>query len=169
MKYWFPLFLMAGAAVAGAPGRVEAVRGGIAVPAEAVQVLEPLIVRLLESCSVDSTTFEDQPAAWTSIPRGGSYVRVQWPEPREIRMGDGKSLRVDEILVALPEGASPRHLHVRSGQQLRSFTKYRPEMLLAIGLEPVLGLADEEPYAELARMDWLAAKAQALRNASPRP
>jgi hypothetical protein len=84
-------------------------------------------------------------------------------------MGDGKSLRVDGIMVALPEGASPRHLHVRSGQQLRSFTKYRPEMLLAIGLEPVLGLADKEPYAQLARMDWLAAKAQALRNASPRP
>jgi hypothetical protein len=154
---------------AGASGRVEAVRGGLALPAGAVQALEPLVVRLLESCSVDSTTFEDQPAAWNDIPRGGSYLRVVWPEPRGIMAPDGELLRIDAVLVAIPEGGSPRHLYVKSGGQLRSFTKYRPEVLLAIGLEPVLGLADKEPYAHLARIEWLAEKAQALRNAKPEP
>jgi hypothetical protein len=169
MKWWFPLVLGVAAAVAGAAGRVEAVRDGVALPAAEVQVLEPLIVRLLESCHVDSTTFASQPLAWTEIPKSGWYIRVRWPQALEIQTHGAGTVRVDEILIALPKGAPPGHLQVKSGDQLRSFTKYAPEVMLAIAQEPVLGLSDLHPYANWAGIDWLARKAQALRDARPEP
>jgi hypothetical protein len=70
--------------------------------------------------------------------------------PRSIRTRAGP-VWATEILIVLRPEALPGHVYTAVAGELRSFTKYRPDALLAVGSEPLLQLAGARPYRQLAR------------------
>ena len=105
------------------------------------------VLKLFESCSVDSTSYAVNANTWRDALRADSFVYMRLEKPVAFRIGGP----VDEVLVPLAPGY-PRHLFAKSGANVCAFTKYAPQALGRIALEPALGLSSTEPYASLAKL-----------------
>ena len=106
-------------------------------------------IRLLSSCSVDSTSYAASPSAWDAALNARSLVHIKFATPHSLELV-GEPVAIDEILIPLPEGKWPAHLFLRSGGVTRAFTKYRPGPLKGLVWAPPLALSAESPYSQLA-------------------
>ena len=127
---------------------IRVVRLGSVVTATQIADLVSQATRLLSSCSVDSTSYAVTPSSWDVAFGARSSVHIRFATPQQLEL-DHKPIKVDEILIPLPEGTWPAHLFVRSGGVTYAFTKYRPEPLKGLVWDPPLALADEPPYSQL--------------------
>lgn len=89
------------------------------------------LISLLESCSVNSTSYARTQALWDGTLAAPSFIHVRFTVPRELRImaaagRDDDSLGVRQILLALPSGKLPDHVLVKTGAGTLAFTKYSP-------------------------------------------
>lgn len=151
MKPWLALLLsLAGAVALAAPDRFHIVRDGVRLNASPGPAFESDVVSLLQSCSVESTEYAVKPGTLSELRASKWLVRVNLVTPHSIKTSAGV-IWASEILVVLRPEALPGHVYTAVAGELRSFTKYRPDALLAVGSEPLLQLAGARPYKELAR------------------
>jgi hypothetical protein len=151
MKPWLPLLLTLAAAVAfAAPDRIEIKRDGVRMNGSPGPAFESDVVSLLESCDVESTKYAVKSSTLSELLASRWLVRVNLVTPRKIRTQIG-AIWTTEILVVLRPDALPGHIYITGAGEFRSFTKYDPGALLAVGSEPMLQLAGARPYVELAR------------------
>jgi hypothetical protein len=152
------------AATAGAGGtptsRVEVtvVREHSKLALAAHDRLAQKVVRLLESCSVNSTTYAHPEALWERGRASPNFVHLRFAKSRELQVmsvgNQGFEARaVDEILLPLPRGAWPDHVVVKAQGGTFSFTKYTPQALGALVSEPALGLSRSSPYDSLLKRE----------------
>lgn len=151
MRTWVPL-LMCLAAPSIAHDRIEIIRAGVPATLEPRGQLERDLVRLLASCSVDSTGWAVKPATWAELRRSPWRVHLNLVTPLKVQTQAGVAWATD-ILVLLRPDSYPGHVYVKLGQDVRAFTKYHPGMLLAVSRDPALGLIGARPYAQLERAD----------------
>jgi hypothetical protein len=112
------------------------------------------VIALAESCSVNSTAYAASKEAWAGATTSRSYVRVVFPEPRNVslvRSDDGirSEQPIREIRLPLPHGDWPAHVLVGNGNGILSLTKYDPFVLRELVLLPELELATLAPYKSL--------------------
>jgi hypothetical protein len=140
-------------AVAGlaAESEVRVVRLGTQLAPGANSDVVAKVIRLVATCSVDSTSYAASPSAWDSALASRSLVHVRFQAPRRLDLRDTQ-LAVDEILIPLPDDHWPAHFFVRAGSAIHAFTKYRPEALKDLVWDPPLALQTESPYAGLAHI-----------------
>ena len=150
MKIWLFLPLLWLALPAAAHDRIEIVRNGVRVTEPAGAGLERDLVRLLASCSVESTDYAVKPGTWAELRQSGWRVHLDLVTPMAIPTKAG-TVWATEILVVLRPDMYPGHIYLRMGDKVQSFTKYSPEALLAVGRDPAVQLAGTRPYLELAR------------------
>jgi hypothetical protein len=151
MKRWLPLLLsFAGMAAFAAPDRFHIVRDGVRLNSSPGPAFESDVVSLLASCDVESTKYAVKPGTRTELLGSRWLVRVNLVTPRLIRTHAGQ-IWASEILIVLRPEALPGHVYTTVAGELRSFTKYSSDALLAVGSEPMLRLAGARPYKELAR------------------
>ncbi len=165
MKVFLTLLLACLATLeARADEHPQIVRDGVPVTARPGAAFANNVVRLLASCDVDSTSYVVTSDTWAQALRSPTRVLLRLgPAGQTIQIDAGIALKVDEILLPLPEATYPAHVFVKAANVVRAFTKYSPESLLAIGLEPALGVATRRPYPELDKHDWVREKAAAGR------
>ena len=128
----------------------------LAVPAGG-QLSEKL-VKLLESCSVNSTASSEPRALWKRVIAGPSFLHVRFASPRTLRvMSAGhqgyESLSVREILLPLPSETWPDHVLIKGDTDTLAFTKYAPEFLKSLVGEPALQLSTSSPYDSLLKRE----------------
>jgi hypothetical protein len=151
MKLWLPLVLgLAGVVAFAAPDRFLIVRDGVRLNDSPGPAFEGDVIGLLESCDVESTKYAVKPGTLSELLGSRWLVRVNLVTPRSIRTRAGP-VWATEILIVLRPEALPGHVYTAVAGELRSFTKYRPDALLAVGSEPLLQLAGARPYRQLAR------------------
>lgn len=151
VKRWLPLLLsLAGVVALAAPDRFQIVRDGVRLNASPGPAFESDVVGLLQSCSVESTKYAVNSGTLKELLASKWLVRVNLVTPRSIKTSAGV-IWASEILVVLRPEALPGHVYTALAGELRSFTKYRPDALLAVGSEPMLKLTGARPYKELAR------------------
>lgn len=151
MKRWLPLLLsLAGAVALAAPDRFHIVRDGVRLNASPAPGFESDVVTLLASCDVESTKYAVKPGTLNELLRSRWLVRVNLVTPHSIKTRIGP-IWASEIIVVLRPDALPGHVYTAVAGELRSFTRYRPNALLAVSSEPLLQLAGARPYKELAR------------------
>ena len=151
MKSWLPILLsLLGALALAAPDRFEIVRNGNRMTGSPRLAFESDVLRLLESCEVESTKYAVNAGTLNELRASHWLVRVNLVTPRKISTHAG-AIWATEILVVLRPDALPGHIYTAGAGELRSFTKYESDALLAVGSEPMLQLAGARPYVELAR------------------
>ena len=91
--------------------QVRVVRLGTEVIPVAIADLASKATALLQSCSVDSTSYAASALGWEAALAAESLVHVQFPIPQQLELAE-TSLAVNEILVPLPSGRWPAHLFV---------------------------------------------------------
>jgi hypothetical protein len=126
------------------------VRDGVLLNGSPGPAFESDVVSLLKSCDVESTKYAVKPGTLKELLGSRWLVRVNLVTPRAIRTRAG-DVWANEILIVLRPDALPGHVYTTLGGELRSFTKYRLDAVLAVGSEPMLQLAGARPYMELAR------------------
>ena len=104
------------------------------------------LISLLESCSVNSTSYARPQALWDGTLAAPSFIHVRFTLPQDLRAmiaasRDDDSLGVRQILLALPSGKLPDHVLVKTGAGTFAFTKYAPRAWEDLFHEPVLGLS----------------------------
>jgi hypothetical protein len=153
MKPWLPLLLsLVGVVALAAPDRFQIVRDGVRLSASPGPAFESDVMALLTSCDVESTKYAVKPGTLNELLRSRWLVRVNLVTPHSIRTrADPSPVWASEILVVMRPDAVPGHVYTAVAGELRSFTKYRPNALLAVSSEPLLQLAGARPYKELAR------------------
>jgi len=153
IRPWLVLLSLPLLAGAGAP--IEIVRNGKAATERHGPALEANLVRLLASCSVESTEYAVKPSTWAELRRSPWRVHLNLVTPNRtrtrLRTGAG-DIWASDILVVMRPDSYPGHVYVRVGDTVRSFTKYEPGALLAVGRDPALQLARTRPYLELSRL-----------------
>jgi len=151
MKLWLPLLLsLAGMAAFAAPDRFHIVRDGIRQNGSPGPAFESDVLSLLASCDVESTKYTVRSGTLNELLGSRWLVRVNLVTPRQIKTHAGE-IWASEILIMLRPEALPGHVYTMVAGELRSFTKYSPDALLAVSSEPMLRLAGARPYKELAR------------------
>jgi len=151
MKPWLPLLLsLAGAVALAAPDRFQIVRDGVRLSVSPGPAFESDVLRLLESCDVESTEYAVKPDTLSELMGSRWLVRVNLVTPRSIKTRSG-AIWASEILIVLRPDAVPGHIYTALAGDVRSFTKYRNDALLAVSTEPLLQLAGARPYKQLAR------------------
>lgn len=115
------------------------------------------LVALVESCSVNSTTYASPKEAWAAVSNSRSYVRVVFPESRKVSLvrSEGQprlEQSVQEIRLPLPHGDWPAHVFVGSGNEVIALTKYDPFVLRELVILPELELANIAPYSSLVHL-----------------
>jgi hypothetical protein len=130
------------------------VRDGRHVVVADSATLAAKIIALAESCSVNSTAYAASKEAWTGAATSRSYVRVVFPEPRNVSLvvsdnGLRSQQPVQEIRLPLPHGNWPAHVLVGNGNAILSLTKFDPFVLRELVLLPELELAALAPYKSL--------------------
>jgi hypothetical protein len=138
--------LLAGAG--GAP--IEILRNGKVVAQPHGPALQANLVRLLASCDVESTGYAVKPSTWAELKRSPWRVHLNLvtPTPELSRAGP---LWASDILVLLRPDTYPGHVYVKLGDTVRSFTKYQPDVLVALSKDPALQLAGSRVYDDLER------------------
>jgi hypothetical protein len=116
---------------------VTLVHDHVGLPVPAPGTLEEKVVELLESCSVDSTSYAQPERLWKRATEAASFVHVRFANPREVRAaaatgGSDNLSNVREILLALPAASCPDHVLVKAEGTTLSFTKYSPRVLQAL-------------------------------------
>jgi hypothetical protein len=151
MKLWWLLFLTLTAVVAlAAPDRFQIVREGVRLDGSPGPAFEGDVLSLLKSCDVESTRYAVKPGTLKELLGSRWLVRVNLVTPRSIETRAGE-VWASEILIILRPDALPGHVYTRLAGDLRSFTKYRLDAVLAVGSEPMLQLAGARPYQPPAR------------------
>lgn len=90
------------------------------------------LVGLVESASVDSTSYVRPAERWEKTLGARVFIHALFDAPREISLrmqNDVEPLRpsaVSEIVVMFPAGKWPSHIFVKTGDEVRSVTKYSP-------------------------------------------
>jgi len=161
MRRCFAILLASFGIATAADVRVQIVRGGTNVMAPPEAVFTTNILRLLQTCTIDSTAYAVKPDTWKQKLNSDCLIHLIWTAPTRIRLMDSSNQRwedreVDEILVPLPIGKWPAHLFAKSGSNVLSFTRWPPNALARVVSEPVLELSSVAPYAAL------------IKNAPPR-
>lgn len=115
---------------------------------------DPALEELLASCSVEITALVDAELAWAGAllePHLLHEARV----PLDLVVA-GRPLRARAILLPVPRTEWPAHLLVREEDGIAVFTKYAPERLAAVLLDPAYSLGDSFAVAELRRLGFAA-------------
>ena len=154
MRTCFAILLTSLAIATAAEVRVQIVRHGTNVMASPEAVFTTNILRLLQTCSIDSTAYAVKTNTWQQRLKSDYLIHLIWTTPTKIRLMDSSNQRleereVNEILVPLPIGKWPDHFFARSGSNVLSFTKWPPNTLAKVVSEPVLELSSVSPYASL--------------------
>jgi hypothetical protein len=157
----FAILLASFGIATAADVRVQIVRHGTNVMAPPEAVFTTNILRLLQTCSIDSTAYAVKTNTWKQRLNSDCLIHLIWTAPTRIRLMDSSNHRleereVDEILVPLPIGKWPDHFFAKSGSNVLSFTKWPPNALARVVSEPMLQLSSVSPYASL------------IKNAPPR-
>jgi hypothetical protein len=108
------------------------------------------VIKLVQSSSVDSTSYAIKKGVWETLLRSDSFVYIKPSTPQRIQ-AVGEML-MDEFLVPLPEGKFPAYLFSRSGTNVFACAKFSPVAFGRVVLEPALGLGSVEPYASVAKL-----------------
>jgi hypothetical protein len=120
-----PLLLVVYAAVSTATDiDVRVVRLGAEIPISNLEVVARTIA-FVESSTIDSTKYAASPAAWQRALTASSLVHLRFPAPRDVTV-DGRTYKVDDVLVPIPDGLWPEHVFARRGDEILSFTFFDP-------------------------------------------
>jgi hypothetical protein len=155
--------------------QVRAVRDKQPVAIAQPERVAAKVVALVESCTVNSTSYAVADDTWLRVQGSGSFVHLVFPEPRDVRLkGAGnqpaEKRPVHEVLLPLPPHTEPPHVYVRAGRETISCTKYDPRALRELAQEEEeLRLKGLPPYAVPAAgagacRDVAGAQAQGLRS-----
>ena len=151
MKRWLPLLLsLVSVLVLAAPDRFQIVRNGVRASDSPGPGFERDVLTLLQSCDIESTKYAVKFSTLGELHASPWLVRVNLVTPQKINTRAGP-LWATEILIVLRPDALPGHIYTAGAGEVRSFTRYSPDALLAVGSEPLLKLAGARPYKELAR------------------
>lgn len=120
-------------------------------PAKPAADLNAQLVALLESASVNSTSWAGNDKTWEEVLKE-RHLQANYAATRQAKVigADGKatmSIRFDELLLPLPKQSNPAHILVRSNGKLLAFTKFSPEKLAQVVCDPSINLGSEERYA----------------------
>jgi len=137
--------------------QVTVVRDGAPVAVRDPARVAEKLVRLVESCSYDSTTQVGPGVRWDRDRAAPAFAQVTFTPARELRVWTSNTngrgpLRVEGILVALPRDAWPDHVLVQGEAGAMAVTKYSPYALKALVDEPDVGLSGVPPYDELRKL-----------------
>jgi hypothetical protein len=150
MKLLFVLWLGSVCVAQAGEMEIRIRRHGTNVTAQPSMVFATNVMRLVQSSSVDSTSYAVKKDIWETLLRSDSFVYLKPPAPARIpAVGE---MLMDELLVPLPEGKFPAHLFSRSGTNVFACAKFSPVAFGKVALEPALGLGSVEPYASVAKL-----------------
>lgn len=144
--------------------KVRVVRKGHEVTVAPSGAFVGNVIRLLESCSYNSTAYAVKTNTWQKLLRSDSFVAIRFEKTQLLNVmvqtgtyarsaRDLQKMPVDEILVPLPEGDLPHHIYARTGTNVFAVTKYSPVALKKVAFEPVLQLSSVKPYSDFAGLD----------------
>jgi hypothetical protein len=149
---------------ANADDQIRLVRNGTNVTEQPSAALTTNIVKLLQSCSYNSTAYAGKAENWRDIEHFDSFVHLTFGapqrlvvtiytnDPAQLSRGTTAVKSIDELLVPLPVGgAGPRHIFARSGTNILSFCKWDPFALKMVAFEPALHLSSVYPYSAYAQ------------------
>lgn len=161
LALWFLCLFVAGVVGCSQPENFRIVRRGQEVKATPSSAFTGNVIKLLESCSVHSTSYAVKTNTWDDLLRSDSFVYIKFDKAQLLNVmmqtGDGSRFRqkspIDEILVPLPEGNLPGHIYARAGTNVFAFTKYDPVALKKVAFERILQLSSVKPYSDLAGID----------------
>lgn len=108
---------------------------------------DPALEDLLASCSVEITALVDPELAWAGALLEPHLLHVP-RAPLDLVVA-GRPLRARAILLPVPRASWPAHLLVREVDGIAVFTKYAPERLAAVLLDPARPFGDSFAAAEL--------------------
>ena len=129
---------------------VRVIRLGTEIP-ESNSGLVARTVALMQSCSVNSTSYAASQSAWRNALKAASLVHLRFRVPRDVTI-DGQVHRIDEILVPLPQGLWPDHLFARSGEALISCAFYDPRTFRDLVWGAPFEFQNTPPYDALANL-----------------
>lgn len=109
------------------------------------------LVGLLQSATVNSTSWAGNDATWDSMMMD-RHLQANFTSPVSARVigADGKSsstITFKDLLLPLPEKSNPAHILVRSAGKVLAFTKFSPDSLAKVVCDPSIDLSGEERYA----------------------
>lgn len=120
---------------------------------------------IVESCSVDATRWAAGQKAWAKA-LSGAFARARYQKAETIRV-HGQELSAQDILLPLPGGGMPEHIHVRTSEGFRAFTKFTPFALAAVICDDRPGLLGDQQYHQFCKVMNQAANERVNRSVPP--
>jgi hypothetical protein len=148
----FAALLLALYAAGGITAEIEVrvVRFGEEVPAAHTDVASRTL-ELLNSCTIESTSYAAHPSAWAAALKAESLVHLTFTSSQEMHF-EGKARRIDEVLVPMPKDQWPSHILVRSGKAYLAFTFYDPRAFRDLVWGAPFELQNTPPYDAFANL-----------------
>ena len=152
------------AVFAGSYGdEVRIVRNGMTQADQAGSGLVTNVLRFLASSWYQSTAYAVKSNTWQELLASDSYVYVKLQPPRRMtlsglppadlqRVAPRERVKIDEIIVPLPEEHGPLHVYARNGTNTVAHTKFSPAIFKELIQEPALKLRETIVFKEYSRL-----------------